>query len=114
MPNVLLVAEVFQGQLRKATFNAVTFAKQAQQAVGGELHILVVGKGVEAAAKQLTAFGANQVWFADHDKLEHQIASAHVQVIAAAAKQVNAEIVCAAATAGGKDLFPRVAARLGG
>src|SRR5262249_21156394 len=112
MSNVLLVAEAFGGQLRKATFNAVTFAKQAQQAVGGELHILVLGQRIEGLAKQLTAYGANQVWFADSDKLAHPIASAYAQVIAQAAKQVNAEIVCAAATASGKDIFPRVAARI--
>src|SRR4051794_7712254 len=106
MANVLLVAETFHGQVRKATFNAVTFAKQAQQAVGGELHILVIGKGVDAAAKSLLGFGANQVWSADDAKLENHIASAYVQVVAAAAKSVNAEIVCAAGTANGKDLFP--------
>ena len=114
MSNVLLVAEAFGGQLRKATFHAVTAAKQAQQQVGGELHVLVLGKGVGALAKQMTAFGANQVWVADHASLEHTLAGPYAQVIAAAAKQVNAEIVVGAATAAGKDLFPRVAARLGG
>jgi electron transfer flavoprotein alpha subunit len=114
MSNVLLVAEAFHGQLRKATFNAVTAAQEAQKAVGGELHVLLLGKGVTALAKQLTAFGATQVWAADHASLEHTIAGSYAQVIAAAAKQVNAEIVIAAATSAGKDLFPRVAARLGG
>jgi electron transfer flavoprotein alpha subunit len=113
MGNVLLVAETHGAELRKATFHAVTAAKQAQQLVGGELHVLVLGKGIGAAAKQLTAFGANQVWAADHASLEHALATPYAQVVAAAAKQCNAEIVVAPATASGKDFYPRVAARLG-
>lgn len=114
MPNVLLVAEAHAGQLRKATFHAVTAAKTAQQHVGGELHVLVIGKGIAGLGKQLTAFGANQVWTADDAKLEHYLAGAYAQVVAHAAKAVNAEVVVAAATAAGKDLYPRVAAKLGG
>ena len=113
MANVLVVAEAHGGQLRKATFPAIGFAKKAQAAVGGELHILVLGKGVQGLTSELLKFGATQVWFADSPALEHPIAGAYAQVIAQAAKQVNAEIVAAAATACGKDVYPRVAARLG-
>lgn len=112
MPNVLVVAEAHGGALRKATFPAIGFAKKAQAIVGGELHILVLGKGVQGLAAELNKFGATQVWFADSPALEHTIAGPFAQVIAAAAKAVNAEIVTAAATAAGKDLYPRVAARL--
>ncbi len=112
MGNVLLVAEAHGGQLRKATFQAMSFAQQAQKTLGGELHVLVLGKGIGGLAKELTAFGATQVWAADDAKLEHYLAGSYAQVVAAAAKAVNAEIVATAATSQGKDLFPRVAARL--
>jgi electron transfer flavoprotein alpha subunit len=42
--SVLLLAEHEQGQLKAATRNAVTAAK----AIGGDLHVLVVGSGVAA------------------------------------------------------------------
>lgn len=113
MGNVLVVAEAFGGKLRGSTFSALNFAQQAQKICGGELHVLVVGKGIADAAKELTAFGATQVWFADNAAFEHNLAGPYAQVVAAAAKAVNAEVVCTAATAEGKDYFPRVAAKLG-
>jgi electron transfer flavoprotein alpha subunit len=113
MPNVLVVAEAVHGAIRKASYSALTFGKKAQQTVGGELHVLLAGKGVAGLAKELTAFGATQVWCADHPALEHYLAGRFAQVVAALAKQVNAEVVATAATGIGKDLFPRVAARLG-
>jgi len=48
-----------------------------------------------------------------HPALKNYLADAHAQALAALAKKENAEFVLATATAIGKDLFPRLAARLG-
>ena len=48
-----------------------------------------------------------------HPALKNYLADAHAQALAALAKKENAEFVLATATAMGKDLFPRLAARLG-
>ena len=49
---------------------------------------------------------------ADADGLEHYLAEAFAPVVAGIAREVGATFVGAAATAFGKDLVPRVAARL--
>src|SRR5690242_18936284 len=112
MSNVLIVAEQVGGVVRKATHNALGAGQELARRTGGKLHLLVLGKGVAAAAQDLAAFGA-EVHVADAPVLEHYLAEAYAPVVAETAKAVQATFVGAASTAMGKDLLPRVAARLG-
>ena len=49
MAGTLVVAELFEGQVRKATHSAIAFARQA----GGPFAILAIGAGAASAAKDL-------------------------------------------------------------
>ena len=115
MGHVLLVAEQDGGKLRNATLNGLTFAREvaAKEGAGSEVYVLVMGKGVDAAVEALRAHAVAKVLVADDAALEHYLGVPYAQVAAAAAKRAGASVVCAAATAVGKDLLPRVAARLG-
>ncbi|MHB1844352.1 MAG: electron transfer flavoprotein subunit alpha/FixB family protein [Deltaproteobacteria bacterium] len=113
MNNVLVVAEQFEGALKKASLSAVKAGRQLATRSGGKLHVLVYGKGVAGAATEIAGYGADQVHVAEHELLAHALAEPSSQLIAQAAKQLEAAYVVAAATAVGKDTLPRVAARLG-
>ncbi len=110
MANVLVVAEFEGGKVKKTTHSAVTFAKQASQALGGSYAILVLGKGASGASDELAKLGAAKVLVADDASLEKYLAETFAPTVAAAAKDYA--VVVAAASAFGKDLMPRVAARL--
>ncbi len=110
--NVLIVAEQVNGALRKATLHAVAAGREIARRTGGKLHLALLGKGVGKIAEELAAYGAD-VHVADAPVLEHALAEAYAPVVAEIAKGVQATYVGAAATAFGKDLLPRVAARLG-
>ena len=112
MSNVLIVAEQVGGVLRKATLHALGAGQELARRTGGELHVLVLGHGVAGLAQELAAYGA-AVHAADAPVLEHYLAEAYAPVVADAARAVGAAYVGAAATAMGKDLLPRAAARLG-
>jgi len=112
MSNVLIVAEQAGGHLRKATLHAISAGREIARRTGGKLHLAALGKGVGALAKELEAFGA-PVHCADAPVLEHYLAEAWAPVVAEIAKSAQATYVGAAATAFGKDLLPRTAARLG-
>ncbi|MCC7381667.1 MAG: electron transfer flavoprotein subunit alpha/FixB family protein [Deltaproteobacteria bacterium] len=112
MSSVLVVAEIHQGTIKKATYTAVTFARQAAQRTGGQVHILAIGSNIGAPARELAAF-APVVHAADHADLQNPLAEAYAQVIAQAAKASGATVVAMAATAAGKDILPRAAALLG-
>jgi electron transfer flavoprotein alpha subunit len=112
MSNVLVVAEIAEGTVKKTTLTSVTFARQAAQRTGGKVEGLVLGSGVGGAASELAKY-VGTVHAADDAGLENPTAEAYAKVIAAAAKASGATVVCMAATAHGKDVMPRVAALLG-
>ncbi len=111
MSNVLIVAEHHAGHLRKATLNAAGAGQLLAKRTGGKLTILLAGQGVAGLAEQLKAYG--DVLVADGAGLAHYTAEGFAPVVTDAVKASGATYVGAPATAFGKDLLPRVAARLG-
>jgi electron transfer flavoprotein alpha subunit len=111
MANVLVVAEAAEGKLKKTTHSAVTFARTAAQALGGTYSILVIGSGVAGAAEEARALGADKVLVADDASLKDYVAERYAPTVAAVGK--GYAVVVGTASATGKDLLPRVAARLG-
>jgi len=106
MANILVLAEVAEGKLKKPTHSAVTFARKA----GGTYTILVIGDNAGAAANEAAALGAAKVLVAEDASLAHYVAERYVPTVAAAGK--GFDVVVGTASAYGKDLLPRVAARL--
>jgi electron transfer flavoprotein alpha subunit len=103
----LVLAEHDNTSLRPATLNAVTAAAKA----GGEVHVLVVGHNASAAAQQAAKVaGVAKVLLADGAQFEGGLAEpVAAQVVALAPSYSH---VFAAATAYGKNILPRVAAKL--
>jgi electron transfer flavoprotein alpha subunit len=112
MANVLIVAEQSGGHLKKATLHALSAGRALAKRTGGALHVALLGKGVGALASDLAGYGAT-VHAADDAGLEHYVAEIFAPVVAGIAQGAGANFVGGAATAFGKDLLPRVAARLG-
>jgi len=112
MSNVLVVAEIQEGQVAKATLTSVTFARQAAARSGGQVHALVMGSGVGDAATELAKY-VSTVHAADDAALANPMSEAYAQVVKAAVEASGSTVVCMAATAHGKDLMPRAAALLG-
>jgi electron transfer flavoprotein alpha subunit len=115
MATTFAFAESRSGELRKVAFEAVTAARQAAEASGGgEVHALVLGApGIAGRAAELGRYGADVVTVVEHPALERY--SPEVAA-ATAAERIKAGDYRAAffpASAQGRDLAPRVAARLG-
>jgi electron transfer flavoprotein alpha subunit len=106
MGNILIVAELAEGKVRKGTLSAVTFARNA----GSAFDILVIGQGAAGAAADLTGFGAGKVLTAEITSCPGYVCEHFAPTVAAVAKGYG--IVVATATSYGKDLIPRVAAKL--
>ncbi len=109
--NVLIVAEQAGGTVRKATLHALSAGREVAGRTGGKVAVALLGSGLDAVAAELAAYGAD-VYVADAPVLQHPIAEAWAPVLAELVKATAATHVGAAATALGKDLLPRVAARL--
>ena len=107
MSHTLVVAELHEGKVRRSTLSAITFARQASQ----PFDVLVVGGGAGGAATELTSFGAGKVLTADDPSLANYICERFAPTVAAVAKSYK--VIVATASSFGKDLAPRVAAKLG-
>ena len=103
----LVIAEHDNTSLKGATLNTVSAAAQC----GGDVHVLVAGHNAAAAAEAAAKIaGVSKVLHADAAGLEHGLAeSVAAQVLAVAG---NYSHILFAATAGGKNVAPRVAAKL--
>jgi electron transfer flavoprotein alpha subunit len=103
----LVIAEHDNHSLKPATLNTVT----AAIACGGEVHVLVAGKDAGAAAQAAAQIsGVSKVLHAEADVFAHGLAE-HMaaQVLALASGYSH---ILFAATASGKNIAPRVAAKL--
>jgi electron transfer flavoprotein alpha subunit len=103
----LVIAEHDNASIKGATLNTVT----AAAACGGDVHVLVAGHDAAAAAQAAAQIaGVSKVIHADSDALAHGLAeNVAAQVLAIAA---NYSHILFPATAAGKNVAPRVAAKL--
>jgi electron transfer flavoprotein alpha subunit len=112
MGNVLVVAEHVHGKFPKTTLVGLSAGRQAAGHGGGKCFAAVLGQGVDALANELAEYGVDVV-AVDAPVFAHYLADAYTAALADIAKQKDAGLVVGAATAVGKDLLPRLAARLG-
>ncbi|PCJ20854.1 MAG: electron transfer flavoprotein subunit alpha [SAR86 cluster bacterium] len=105
--SILVIAEHDNSSLKAATLNTVTAAK----AIGDDVSILVAGSGCQDAAKAASEIaGITKVIVADAEAFEHQLPEAIAPLIVELAGSYSH--ILAAATTGGKNFMPRVAALL--
>ena len=104
---ILLLADHDNSALSDQTAKAMSAAAQ----IGGDVHVLVAGKGCKAVADQAAKLtGVSKVLLADDASYEHMLAEAVASLIVANAGSYD--VIMAAATASGKNVMPRVAALL--
>jgi electron transfer flavoprotein alpha subunit len=108
MSKILIIAEHEGNDLNPSTAKCVSCATE----IGGEIHVLVTGSGVEGVAAQAgTLSGVSEVICVDAGHLEHPVAVTHATEVVAASDGYSH--ILGPSTTFGRDLMPRVAALLG-
>jgi electron transfer flavoprotein alpha subunit len=105
----LAVLEQRDGVLRKISHEVVT----AAQRLGGGVEAVVCAVGVVQGADQAAKFGADKIVTLTNPAFAKYAPEACAQALAERAKQGGHRTIVFAASATGKDLAPRVAAKLG-
>lgn len=113
MANVLVFAESRGAELRKVALEAVTAGRAMADALGGgEVHALLAGPpGVGAKAAQLGQHGADLVLVCEHAAFARYAREALAATLAERARS-GYRVVLLPFSANGRDLGPRLAARL--
>lgn len=115
MANVLVFAEVRGGDLRKVALEAVTAGRAlAELSGGGSVHALLAGDaGISAKAASLAQYGADSVLVLEHAGFAQYNPEALAATMAQQLGSGTYGYALFSATAQGRDLSPRVAAKLG-
>jgi electron transfer flavoprotein alpha subunit len=114
MSQVIVLAEQNNGALVNATLAAIGAAQEIVNLVGGGFDIAVAGDEIGSAVEQLTQYGAQNVFTLSDSALAGYTAQAYARAFDALVRESGAKYVVASATSIGKDVVPRLAARLGG
>jgi len=113
MPGIVTFAEHRDGRLRRPSLEAVSEARRLASSLQGPVTALLVGPGVEGLAAELAAHGADKVHVFDDPALGAYATEPYARALAQVVTEAKPSAVLVPATAMGKDLAPRAAARLG-
>ncbi len=114
MANIFAYAEARGGELRKVALETVTAARKLADATGGEVHALLVGAaGIIAKATLLGEHGADVVMVCEHEGFTHYNPEAAAALAAEQIGKGGFRAAVFSTSAQGRDLAPRIAAKLG-
>ena len=115
MANIFAFVESRGAELRKVGLEAVTAARMlADKSDGGEVHALLLGPpGIAAKASQLGQYGADVVIAVEHAGLTNYNPEVATATAADRIRSGGYRAAIFSTSAQGRDLAPRVAARLG-
>ncbi len=110
--NVLIMAEVREGALKKICFEMIGEAKRIAEKLGGVVEAVVLGHEVGDRIEPLAHYGAEKIYVADDPVLGDYTAEGYTNVLASLVRETEPALILMGATTQGKDLAPRLAARL--
>ena len=109
---VWVVAETFEDGLRPVTFELLGKANELAAKYNGEVGVVLAGSGVDHHPASLAVHGADVVYVADHRRLAAYATDEYAALLSTAIRAHTPGVVLFGSTAIGRDLAPRVAARL--
>ncbi|MDE3088540.1 MAG: FAD-binding protein [Chloroflexota bacterium] len=109
---IWVVAELIEGEIRPVTFELLGRSIQLAEKSNAQVAAVLIGDAVAKHAQPLAAYGADWVYLADAPALSAYSTEAYAAILADAIRERNPSAVLIPSTANGRDLAPRVAARL--
>ena len=111
--DVWVFCEQREGKLMPTDFELISKGRDLANELGVNVcGLLLGGKGIEAAAKELGGYGADKVYVCEDEKLAVYNTDAYAKVICDVIEELKPEAFLIGATNIGRDLAPRCAARL--
>jgi len=109
--NILVIGEAQEGVLRNVSFEAISAAKQIDS--NAEILAVLMGQeNVEEQAKEMIYYGADRAIVVTDEKLKNYSSEAYAQVLMEIVSDESPAGIVMGHTSVGKDLSPKIAARL--
>jgi len=109
---VWVLAEQRQGELQEVSLELVCWGRKIADKLDEELCALLFGDNIAGLAVALSHYGADRVYIIDDRPLTGYPSEAYTEALSTLIKEQAPKVVLFAATSFGKDLAPRLAARL--
>jgi electron transfer flavoprotein alpha subunit len=114
MSSILVFAEQRNGEIKKIAFENITIAKKLGGDLAANVASVLIGNSISGLTGELEKYGADKVVVYQDAILETYSAEGYSKILAEVINDNKAEVVIFGATAMGKDLAPRVAAKVNG
>jgi electron transfer flavoprotein alpha subunit len=112
MSKILVFAEQRDGELKKIAFENLSLGKKLSSNLGLEMIAVLIGNNISGLGERLGKYGASKVIVCENDDLELYQAEGYAKILAKVVADQGASIIIMGSTLMGKDIAPRVAARL--
>ena len=110
---VLVIADQRNGELRKPAKEALSEGRRMADALGVNMEAVVIGEGVSGLADEIASYGADKVYVVDDPFLRYYHPMAYARVVGDLINEKKPKAVLMGGTQTGRDLLPRIAARVG-
>ncbi len=111
--NVFVFAEQRDGVVQSVALELIGKARDLAADLDEKVFAVLLGKGIADSAKTLIEYGADKVIVVDNDNLKDYLTEQYTQAMYQVAVEYKPSIILFGATTIGRDLAPRIAARLG-
>jgi len=109
---IFVFAQQLDCQVSGVSFELIGKAKELAKELDTDVTAVVLGSGVKALANKLAEFGADRVIVVDDPELKEYTTEPYTHAIVSVIEKYKPEIVLFGATAIGRDLAPRISARV--
>ncbi len=109
---ILVYIEQRENSIKKSSLEALSYANLLASSNNGEVVAVIIGGDLNNQLNELSKYGANKIIVCQDPKFEKYSSSAYSKILIDIIKKENANIIFLSATSLGKDLAPRLAAKL--
>jgi len=110
--NIFVFCEQRDGVLQNVALELLGVARELAEKTGEKVNAVLLGHGVQGRAAELIAHGADTVYVVDHENLERFVTEPYAQAMTHIARKYEPNVILFGATSIGRDLAPRLSARL--
>ncbi|HDZ26253.1 MAG TPA: electron transfer flavoprotein subunit alpha/FixB family protein, partial [Candidatus Aminicenantes bacterium] len=110
---ILIFIEVREGKVKKSSLEALSEGKRRAADLNTEVNAVLVGHNLESLASEVLPYGGSKVYVVENSLLSHYSAAGFSQALFSLVEDIKPEIILFSASSMGKDLAPRLAAKLG-
>jgi len=113
MPGVLVFCEIQNGKLKKASREALSIGRKLAAKTGGDLAGVAAGSSAKNVAGEAGRYGVKTVYVASNSAIDAYGTETSAGLLQQVVDQLKPQIVLFGGTSNGRDVAPRIAARLG-